>query len=140
MKDVCVHAQLCPILCDPIDCSLPGSSVLGIFQARISEWFTIPIFLPGKCDPTPGILLTQGLNKHLLCLLHFVGRFFTTEPPGQLQNAVPERLSTPHMKHTHCTLPSCSQLAICHCKLIDFITVSTYIIIHCDSSLLQKDR
>ena len=29
-------AQLCPTLGDPMDCSLPGSSVLGIFQARVS--------------------------------------------------------------------------------------------------------
>ena len=32
---VCVRAQLCSILCDPMDCSWPGSSVHGIFQARI---------------------------------------------------------------------------------------------------------
>ena len=31
-------AQSCPTLCDPIDCSLPGSSVHGIFQARVLEW------------------------------------------------------------------------------------------------------
>ena len=31
-------AQLCPTLCDPMDCSLPGSSVHGIFQARVPEW------------------------------------------------------------------------------------------------------
>ena len=30
--------QLCPILSDPMDCSLPGSSVHGIFQARVLEW------------------------------------------------------------------------------------------------------
>ena len=30
--------QLCPTLCDPMDYSLPGSSVHGIFQARILEW------------------------------------------------------------------------------------------------------
>ena len=30
--------QLCPTLCDPMDCSLPGSSVRGIFQARVLEW------------------------------------------------------------------------------------------------------
>ena len=41
MKHVYVHAQLCPTLCDSIDCSPPGSSVLGIFQARIVEWFAI---------------------------------------------------------------------------------------------------
>ena len=35
-------AQLCPTLCDPIDCSLPGSSVHGIPQARILEWVAIP--------------------------------------------------------------------------------------------------
>ena len=30
--------QSCPTLSDPIDCSLPGSSVHGIFQARVLEW------------------------------------------------------------------------------------------------------
>ena len=33
--------QLCLILCDTLDCSLPGSSVHGIFQARILEWVPI---------------------------------------------------------------------------------------------------
>ena len=33
--------QSCPSLCDPMDCSLPGSSVHGIFQARILEWVAI---------------------------------------------------------------------------------------------------
>ena len=36
-------AQSCPTLCDPIDCSLPGSSVHGIFQARVLEWVPISI-------------------------------------------------------------------------------------------------
>ena len=35
-------AQLCPILCNPMDCSLPGSSVYGILQARILEWVATP--------------------------------------------------------------------------------------------------
>ena len=34
-------AQLCPTLSDPVDCSLPGSSVHGIFQARVLEWGAI---------------------------------------------------------------------------------------------------
>ena len=34
-------AQSCPTLWDPMDCSLPGSSVHGIFQARILEWVAI---------------------------------------------------------------------------------------------------
>ena len=33
--------QLCPTLCDPMDYSLPGASVYGIFQARILEWVAI---------------------------------------------------------------------------------------------------
>ena len=35
-------AQSCPILCDPMDYSLPGSSVHWIFQARVLEWGAIP--------------------------------------------------------------------------------------------------
>ena len=34
-------SQSCPTLCDPVDCSLPGSLVHGIFQARILEWGAI---------------------------------------------------------------------------------------------------
>ena len=34
-------AQSCPTLSDPIDCSLPGSSAHGIFQARVLEWGAI---------------------------------------------------------------------------------------------------
>ena len=40
----CVGAkslQSGPTLCDPMDCSLPGSSVLGVFQARILEWVAL---------------------------------------------------------------------------------------------------
>ena len=33
--------QLCPTLSDPMDCSLPGSSAHGIFQARVLEWGAI---------------------------------------------------------------------------------------------------
>ena len=35
-------SQLCPTLGDPMDCSLPGSSVHGILQARILEWVAMP--------------------------------------------------------------------------------------------------
>ena len=36
-----VNVQSCSTLSDPVDCSLPGSSVHGIFQARILEWVAI---------------------------------------------------------------------------------------------------
>ena len=37
--------QSCPTLCDPMDCSLPGSSVHGIVQARVLEWVAIAFYL-----------------------------------------------------------------------------------------------
>ena len=45
MDSQCVKvlvAQLCPTLCDPLDCSLPDSSVHGILQTRILKWVAIP--------------------------------------------------------------------------------------------------
>ena len=41
LEQECMHAQSCPTLCDPMDYSLPGSSVHGIIQARILEWVAI---------------------------------------------------------------------------------------------------
>ena len=44
------NAQSCPTLCDPVDCSPPGSSVHGILQARILEWVAIS-FSMGSSQP-----------------------------------------------------------------------------------------
>ena len=63
-------AQSCLTVCDPLDCSPPGSSVQGIFQARILEWQLDK----GTSDNWSchflfqGLFLTQGLNP---CLLHW---------------------------------------------------------------------
>ena len=43
-------AQSCPTLCNPMDCSLPGSSVHGILQARMWEWVAVP-FSKGSSQP-----------------------------------------------------------------------------------------
>ena len=53
-----VYAQLCPTLCDLMDCSLPGSSVHESLQARKLEW--------GCRFLLQGIFPTQGLNLHLM--------------------------------------------------------------------------
>ena len=42
---VAASLQSCPTLCNPMDCSLPGSSVHGIFQARVLEWVAIAFSL-----------------------------------------------------------------------------------------------
>ena len=51
---ICAPAQPCPTLCDPMDCSPPGSSVHGIFQSRILEWVAIS-FSKGSSPPRDGI-------------------------------------------------------------------------------------
>ena len=43
-KCVCSATQLCPTLCGPMGCNLPGFSAHGIFQARILEWGAISCF------------------------------------------------------------------------------------------------
>ena len=45
-----VHQESCPTLCDPMDCSSPGSTVHEIFQARILEWFATS-FSRGSSQP-----------------------------------------------------------------------------------------
>ena len=44
-------SQLCLTLCNPMDCSLPGSSVHGILQARTLEWVAFP-FSRGSSQPS----------------------------------------------------------------------------------------
>ena len=63
---VCVLVtQSCPILCDSMDCSSPGSSVHGILQARTLEWVAIP-FSGGSSQP-----------RNQTRVSHIAGRFFT---------------------------------------------------------------
>ena len=47
--------QLCPTLCNPLDCSPPGSFVHGILQARILEWVIIPFSSPGTEPRSPAL-------------------------------------------------------------------------------------
>ena len=58
-------AHSCPTLCDPMDCSLPGSSVHGILQARILEWVAFPSSR-WSSQPRDGIQVS-----------HTAGGFFT---------------------------------------------------------------
>ena len=70
--------QLCLTLCDPVDHSLPDSSVHGIFQARTMEWVAIPLgdlSSRGSSQPRDGTCIS--------CDSCITGGFFTTEPPGK---------------------------------------------------------
>ena len=50
-------AQLCLTPSDPMDCSLPGSSVHGIFQARVLEWGAIAFSTPLNTNSKPALTL-----------------------------------------------------------------------------------
>ena len=60
--------QSCPALCRPMDCSLSGSSVYAILQARILEWVAMP---SSRDLPHPGIKPASQSPA-------LAGRFFTT--------------------------------------------------------------
>ena len=61
----CLVTQSCPTLCDPMDCSPPGSSVHGILQARILQWVALPSSR-GSSQPRDQIQIS-----------HTAGGFFT---------------------------------------------------------------
>ena len=95
----CSVAKSCPTLCDPIEGSLPGSSVHGIFQARILEW-VVTSFSRGSSQP-----------RDRTCVPALTGRFFTTEPPGKSSLVFPP------------PKPLCLGnywSACCHHKLVEF--------------------
>ena len=55
--------QLCLIPCDPINCSLPGSSVHGILQARILEWVAIPFSREASPPRSPALQVYSLLSQ-----------------------------------------------------------------------------
>ena len=58
--------QSCPTLSDPMDCSLPGSSVHGIFQARVLEWGAIAFSaLPSNMVEIESSLVSSSLYQAL---------------------------------------------------------------------------
>ena len=67
-----MRAQLCPALFDFMNCTAPGFSVHGIFQARILEWVAIPGDLPNP-----------GIEPVPLQFRAVAGGFFTAVPPGK---------------------------------------------------------
>ena len=84
---VCVHVlvvQSCPTLCDPVNCSLPSSSLHGIFQARILKWVVISFSRSSRTRP--------GLNPGLP---HCRQTLYHLSHQGSAQNS-PSQASTVH--------------------------------------------
>ena len=79
--------QSCPTLCNPIDCSLPGSSVHGIFQARILQWVATSF---SNCRTVIKVerssWLISGGRGEMICMPLFgsiMGALFQQYPPLQ---------------------------------------------------------
>ena len=100
---MCSVTQSCPALCDPMDCSLPVSSVHGILQARILEWIAVP---------SPGNLPNPGIEPRSPALQ---ADSLPAEPPGKpkdltdicknfLQDTDPHQMKTADCKHVGPTL------------------------------------
>ena len=65
-------AQSCPTLSDPMDCSLPGSSVHGIFQARVLEWGAIAFSdREAWCAAIHGVAKSQTRLSDFTFSFHF---------------------------------------------------------------------
>ena len=79
VRELCMCAQSCLTLCNSMDCSPPGFSVHGIFQASILEGIAIS-FSRGS------FWLAKGLNPHLLHLLHWQ---VDSLPPYHLGTKIP---------------------------------------------------
>ena len=77
--------QSCPTLCDPMDCSLPGFSFHGIFQARILEWFAMP-------------------SSNLSFVIQFLGRVILLWPHGLQHTRLPCSSPTPRAYSNSCLL------------------------------------
>ena len=74
---MCMRAkslQSCPILCYPMNCSPPGSSVYGILQSRILQWVSMPL----QWD-----FPDSGIEPCLLCLLHWQVGSLPLVRPGE---------------------------------------------------------
>ena len=69
--------QSCLTLCNPVDCSPPGSSACSILRERILEWVATP---SSRGSPQPRD------RTQVSCI---AGRFFTTEPPGKPHANIP---------------------------------------------------
>ena len=87
---MCLVTQSCPTLCDPTDCSQRGSSVHGIFQARVLEWLPFPS--PGDA-PDPGS--NPGLPHYRQMLYHLRHKY----PKENFKRDEQARI---HIKHSNC--------------------------------------
>ena len=108
---VCANSlQSCPTLCSSVDCSPPGSSVHGLFQARILEWVAMP---SSRGSPD------SGIKRAFLISPALAGRFFTINDTWE----APE-LTYYHIKSSLNIDSSCRAMRSWVAMLCDWLTAS----------------
>ena len=95
---VCVFsvAQSCPALCNSMDCSLPGCAVHGVFPGKNIGVGCHFLF--------QGIFLTQGLNSHLLRLLHGQQILYQLRHPESPNMCLQWNITLPWERRIFCPL------------------------------------
>ena len=86
-----MHAKLlqsCPILCNPMNCSLPGSFVHGILQTRILEWVAMPSSR-GSSQPS---------DQTRISYIYFIGRWVLYHQCHNLKSYFPQDTGCPQNK------------------------------------------
>ena len=116
-------AQSCPTLWDPMDCSLPSSSVHGSLQARILEWAVMP-----------------GIEPSSFTSLALTDRFLLLMPPGMvLEKRVWEWMVFPcihaphtntHRKHNHININIYTQDVCVYIYMYIYICIYMYTCIY----------
>ena len=103
--------QSCPTLCDPMDCSLPGSSAHGIFQARVLEWGAIAFTASMKgaeirtaVSVNPTTLFYGGFPS--ISLVASSNSEFLSPPPLTFNWCQVLQMPSPHMSCNITTFPS----------------------------------
>ena len=118
--------QLCPIPCDPMNCSPPGSSVCGILQSRILEWVAMPSSR-GSSPPRD--------QTHVSCISCIVGRFFTREAQSVHQFSSVQSLSrvqlfaTPWIAARQASLSITSSRSLLKLMPIESVMPSSHLIL-----------
>ena len=113
VKSESEDAQLCPTLSDPMDYSLPGSSIHGIFQARVLEWGAIAFFVP------------HHMEKEMLTYSSILAwKSPWSEEPDRLQSLGSQRVDY--------------DLATEHALTHSITSAQTYLYIQCTSATLNS--
>ena len=95
---VCVVAQLCPTLCNPMNYSPPGSSVHGSLQAWILEWVAMPSSR-GSSQPINWTWVSRLLHWHVAW-----GKKNYEKPQPTLRDSY-ESIHSPHKHYEPCLMP-----------------------------------